>query len=163
MAKKKGITQSQDTGGRPGFGSFLARLAADSFQFQSLPEAAPPTPEEDAQSTKRAWERVFLPKKVARLAAELAALKRANNPGRKCLMWAYVREAKRKYPPKASDHAFIARFVDSLLEKAGKELRDVCPKKWREIPDLPRLLRDGLQHPKLKKRIRVFISKILVS
>jgi hypothetical protein len=100
---------------------------------------------------------------MARLEAELAAIKRANKPGRKCQLWTYVREAKRRYPLKVSDHAFIARCVDALLERAGKELPHICPRSWKEVRDLPRLLRDGLQHPKLKKRIGVFISKTPVS
>jgi hypothetical protein len=161
MSGKKSVAQSQDNEGHPSFGAFLADVA--SGRYTTPPEANPLTPEEDAQILKRALERALLPKKVARLAAELAALKRANNPTRKCPLWAYVREAKRKYPPKASDHAFIASCVDSLLEKTGTELRDVCPKKWKEVRELPRLLSDARKHPRLKARIKVFISKVAVS
>jgi hypothetical protein len=112
---------------------------------------------------RRAAKHVFLPEKMARLEAELAAIKRASKPGRKCLLWTYVREVKRRYPLKVSDHAFIARCVDALLERAGKQLHHICPRSWKEVRDLPRLLRDGLLHPKLKKRIGVFISKTTVS
>ena len=140
------------------FGSFLADLAAGR---DAQPAAL--SAEEDARIMRRAADRVFLPKKVARLEAEAAAIKKANKPGRKCLLWAYVREAKRQYPLKVSDHAFIARRVDGLLERAGKELCHICPRSWKEVRDLPRLLSDARRHPKLKKRIKVFISKVAVS
>jgi hypothetical protein len=141
-----------------GFGSFLTDLAAGRVAQPSILSA-----EEDARIMRRGAERVFLPKKMARLEAELGAIKRANKPSRKCQLWTYVREAKRRYPHKVSDHAFIARYVDALLERAGKELCHICPRSWTEVRDLPRLLRDGLQRPKLKQRIRVFISKVPVS
>jgi|SRR5271154_1896116 len=69
MAKKKSGTQGQDTVGRPGYGAFLARLAADPSQFQ-LPEAKALTPEEYAESMNRALERALLPSKVERLEAD---------------------------------------------------------------------------------------------
>jgi hypothetical protein len=161
MPEKKSGGQSQENEGRRGFGAFLADVA--SGRDKTPPEANPPTPGENEQRLKRAAESVYLPKRVARLAAELAAAKRANNPVHKCPLWAYVREAKKKYPHRASDHAFIARWVDSLFEKNGKELHNVCPKKWKEVRELPRLMSDARKHPKLKTRIKVFISKVTVS
>ena len=81
MAKKKGIAPGQNANGRPGYGSFLSKLAP--LQFQMSPETVTHTPEEDALSTKRAFDRVFLPKKVdslqktvVKLEEELAAMKR---------------------------------------------------------------------------------------
>jgi hypothetical protein len=59
-------------------------------------------------------------------------MKRANNPARKRLLWYFVREAKKKHPSKVSDHGFIARYVDSLLAKEGKELYQVCPVSWNK-------------------------------
>jgi len=153
--KKSGRTEGRQ------FGSFLADVASG-----RLPEITIRTPEEDEQISRNAFaltRHERLKAKVAALEAEVAALKRANNSARKCPLWTYIREAKRKYPLKVSDHAFIARCVDALLEKAKKELRHTCPKSWKEVRDLPRLLSEGLQHPKLKKRIRVFISKVPVS
>ena len=151
-------TVPRPTQEKPVFGSFLADLAAG-----RLPRPAPLSAEEDERITKRALERAFLPKKVARLEAEVAAMKRANNPARKCILWTYVREAKRKNPLKVSDHAFISICVDALLERAGKELRQICPKSWKEVRDLPRLLSDARNHPKLKGPVKVFISKVPVS
>ena len=160
--EKKGETQTQNSGERRAFGSFLADVASGRLSFE-WPEPIPLTPEEDAQSTKRAWERVFLPKKVARLEAKLAAIKRMKSPDGKCPLWKYVRAVKEANLSKASDHEFIARCVDALLEKRGKELRDVCPKSWKGVRELPRLLSDARKHPKLKANIKVFISKVMVS
>jgi hypothetical protein len=163
MAKKKGITQSQDVEGRFGYGSFLARLATE--PFPTLPEAVPLTPEEDAAETMRAWQRVSLPKKVSNLQetvtglkGELAAMKWASKPGRKCPLWKYVSAVKRKYPKSASDQLFISQRVDVMLENKMK-LRDVCPKLWRKVANFPDLLQDALRHPLLKGRVKTFISK----
>ena len=91
-------------------------------------------------------------------------MKRANNPARKRPLWYFVREAKKKYPSKVSDHGFIARYVDSLLAKKGKELCQVCPASWKKrVQNLPRLLDDARKCKELKRPIKVFISKVPVS
>jgi hypothetical protein len=147
------------------FGSFLADVVAG-----RLPAGPSVSAERDALITARAAEPVFGPKQVARLKAEVAelkaqvvALKRVISPNRKCPLWHYVREIKRKNPSKSSDQAFIARCVDVLLGKTQKELRKICPKSWKEVRELPRLLSDARKHPVLKNRIKGFISKVVVS
>jgi len=163
VAKKKG------TVGRPGFGSFLARLAADPSQRQTLPEATP-TPEGDADMMG-AWRRASLPKKVAALEKDIAAMKRASTlkapkqkraPRGGCDLNRLVAVAKASFPAKAAgkgSHLFLAHAVDKMLAKKGLELKDVCPKSWLNVNNLPRLFSDALTHPELKPRTKVVISK----
>jgi len=141
-----------------------------SGRFTTLPEVTPLSPEQDARSTKRALARVLLPKKVERLKAEvtaqkaeLATLKRRKTPEGKSALWKCVRAAKEANPAKASDQGYVTRYVDSLLAKSRKELRDVCPASWKKMPDLPCLLSYARKHPRLKGRIKTYISKVTVS
>lgn len=171
MAKKKGITQSQDAAGRPGSGSLLAELA--SGHLMRTPEPVSLSPEEDAEIFMRAARTALLPGKVAKLKSEIADVKRAmaameqaSKSIGKCPLWDYVREAKKrarkKCPYKVSDQAFIARFVDIMLKSDKKTFRLVCPVSWKKVQNLPQTLESALQHPELKGRVKTFISKVKV-
>jgi hypothetical protein len=147
------------------FGSFLAELAAG-----RIPKATAPSSEEHAQIMQRVSDRIFLPTRLGRLKtelvglkAEIAALRRAKSPKGKCPLWKYVRAAKEGNLSRVSDHGFIAKRVDALLEERKKELREVCPESWKKVHGLPRLLSDARKLPELKKPIKVFISKVTVS
>ena len=156
MAKKK-VTKPFESGLLSG--AFTRFLAGE-------PKTPNPTPAFDQKSA----ERYFLPAKVKRqeaklesLAAEIKRLKetirRRNKPS--CRLWGIVASVKERTPTKASDHKWVARRVDDILENAKppQELKDLCLKSWMMVDKPPRSLSDALVHPGLKARVKSFISK----
>jgi thymidylate synthase ThyX len=139
-----------------------------SGEISGLVRGTEPSENPDTDGLKKAVERHSLPKRVKRLEEKLDALKPARashaSDGQcelvhlvaaaKHLLKAKVLKAKGK-----GSHHLLAVKVDSMLESAQKELRDVCPESWRSVKDLPRLFSDALKHPKLKRKAAVLISK----
>lgn len=145
------------------FGSFLS----GSITRHMAGDTEPPStgPELDPESIRRAAERAFLPAKVKRLEAEIEKLK--NEKGAKkrlrCRSHSelvdYVAKVKRLHPEKASEQAWIARMVDRIMDKDGKQLKDICPKRWMEVLNPPLGLAAALKHPILKSRVKTKISR----
>ena len=99
-------------------------------------------------------------KEIEALKRQIRARKTRSNTEGRCDLWRDVALVKKAIPKKASDHLALAKQVDTLLGRKGKELGDVCPKNWiKVVPELPRLLTDALTHPKLKRRVSVLISQ----
>ena len=149
------------TGG--GGGDFLSGAISRFLGGDNLPA---PAPEGDWEITKRAAKRVMrnhaIDERLERLEGHEAARKRTANTSRRCPLWLYVAEVKRKFPAKRSDHAFITLRVDVILGRNKERLITVCPKSWR-VSGLPRLFSEARLYLPLKGRIKTFISKVRVS
>jgi hypothetical protein len=162
---QKHVAKKKDTEPAPsGFGSFLSGAVS---HLLAEGDTQPSTPEIDWESMERAVKRRRQERerdeRLERLERREIVRKRAANTSRKSLLWRYVAEVKRNLPAKRSDHAFIARGVDVILEREKRRLSDVCPKSWRKVPGLPSLLQDARLYGPLKGRVKTFISKVEVS
>ena len=147
------------------FGGFLSGAVT---RFLAGSDAQPSAPEIDWESIKRVLKRRGQERerdeRLERLERQEMERKRAANTSRKCLLWRYVAEAKRTIPPtKRSDHAFIAKCADVILQREKKRLSDVCPKSWRRVANLPDWFEVARLSPPLKGRVKVFIAKVPVS
>lgn len=130
--------------------------------FSGESELTNPTPDFDAKADKKAMERYLLPIKVKRLEAKLHKLMKRSKPSKKrCLLRKYVDLAKEHNPDRASEQAWIARKVDSYMDKKNMKLSDVnvCPPYWMKIRNPPVSLAAALTHPILKPLVKSFISR----
>jgi hypothetical protein len=123
---------------------------------------------EDDAITRRAIVRATLPRKLAELQHDVQGLRKQivaskrrksnvkNNP--KKLAY-YVDLVARKYPGERSA-IFVAGQVDRILKQSGNSLSGVCPKSWR-VSCPPASFKDACKDPRLKKRVKSFISRHL--
>src|SRR5262249_10165845 len=113
----------------------------------------------DSHLMQKAAERYFLPKKVARLEADIKSLRQNKPLPKGCELKRVIAKIKRTHPASASEHHKIARLVDAYYEKNKKEVLDDAPRGWKRRPDFPRLLREALNHKEFKALVKTFISK----
>jgi hypothetical protein len=168
MMEKKSSKHGSDRDERP-LGWFLEDVASGRAP-RAMPAARTESPEEYARNIDSTARKFYAAKRNDWLKGELdslkstvAALKRGKNLNGRCPLWRYVRDVKETYPSKARDQAFIARKVDERLERDGKELRNVCPDRWKKNKNLPRLLSDARNVPGLKIAAKVLVAQVKVS
>jgi hypothetical protein len=100
---------------------------------------------------------------IDKLKRFVSAKQQSTTPVRRPPLWHWLREAKIKYPEKASDQKFLISVVDARLEKLGKRLVSICPPPWRKVRNLPSSLAEARRRPELENAIDVYITKVKVS
>jgi len=152
---------------KPAFGWFVGAVAHSEDPQMSEPE--PEDPEEFVRGMQKAAERVFLPRRMDELGAQMAELKKEQRgrfrSNKKNLRF-YIQVAKRAAVQSGNldySQLEIAESVDRLLAAERKNFPQVCLESWRKQSP-PRLFADIFRTPNhpLLKLAKPYITKTKV-